>query len=164
MSKNNPFENPRVVIKENEDRDLEEKVELDEIREQDQIESDELLKTFEVKKEEFPKDFNRGKNEYFIARDELDERYANPDTENTDEFIDSIDEKKENEQETYNEIVSTNKNFIPGEIGKKIAKIKSKFFVTNERWAKMTEEEKKEFKRRKQEETNNLFIHKNGKK
>lgn len=100
------------------------------------------------------------KKEIGVSGNQLDAHYSDGTMEDINEFIDSIDEKKEKREDNFEEIKSTNKNFIPGKIGKKIAEIKSKYFVKDEEWKKMTDAERVKFLKDKQEETNKLFIKK----
>jgi|GEM_PF-2165840 len=155
-----PLEEPHVFIKEQTDRKEEGKIELDEIREENQTEDTDLLNGFEEKKKEFPRVYDPTKKEYHISRDEIDERYGSTDMEKTNEFIDSIDVEKPDAEEDLEKAESKNKNFIPGTIGKKIAQIKSKYFVKDKEWEKMTPDERVEFLKKKQEEVNNLYIKK----
>ncbi len=153
----NPFEEPHVVIKEQTDRGEEGKIELDEIREENQTEDTDLLNGFEEKKKEFPRVYDEAKKEYHISRDELDEQYSN--NEDTNEFIDSIDKEKESGEENLNEIKSTKRNFLPGKIGKKVVKIIHEH-VDAEKWNKMSEKERNEFNENKQKKIEDLYIKK----
>jgi len=100
------------------------------------------------------------KKELGVSGNQLDAHYSGETMGDINNFIDSIDGKKKEGEDNFEEIKSTNKNFIPGKIGKKIAEIKSKYFVKDEDWKKMTDAERVKFLKDKQEETNKLFVKK----
>ncbi|MEW6616860.1 MAG: hypothetical protein AB1333_00320 [Patescibacteria group bacterium] len=101
------------------------------------------------------------RKELRVSGNQLDAHYSDQTPDEVNEAMDNlIEEGEEDGGETSDELISKNKNFIEGKTGKKIAGIKAKYFITNEQWKNMDENERKELLKKKQEEINNLYIKK----
>jgi len=148
-----------------------EKIESDEVDVLEEESSNEREKTegeedglYEISLEKHNKDQFGAiskKKELGVSGNQLDTHYSDQTPDEVNEAMDNlIDEGEENSDETSDELISKNKIFIPGKTGKKIAGIKAKYFITNEQWKNMDEDERRDLLRKKQEEINNLYIKK----